>query len=117
MSAVPMVPPAPPRFSMTIDWPSRSPSFCATMRATMSVEPPGGKGTIRRIGFAGQAWADAAPGCSSAAAHRVANTSALIVIPASFYRLLAEPQPLRAFGIELDLALHERVHVVGADIH
>ena len=52
MSA-PMLPPAPPRLSMMNDWPSRSDSFCATMRPRMSVVPPAGKGTIVLTDFTG----------------------------------------------------------------
>jgi hypothetical protein len=35
--------------------PEASPSFGWTMRAMVSVEPPGGKGTISRTGRSGQA--------------------------------------------------------------
>src|SRR6185369_11887684 len=50
-----MLPPAPGRLSMTTCWPSLSPSLGATMRTVASVEPPGGKVTIMRIGLLGQA--------------------------------------------------------------
>jgi len=50
---VPIVPPAPPRLSITTCCPSFSPSRWPTTRAMMSVEPPGGKATISRIGFVG----------------------------------------------------------------
>ena len=33
-------------------WPNRSCSFCVTRRAVTSVNPPGGYGTITRIGLA-----------------------------------------------------------------
>ncbi|CFN67810.1 Uncharacterised protein [Bordetella pertussis] len=36
-----MLPPAPGLFSTITDWPRRAPRCCATMRATMSVAPPG----------------------------------------------------------------------------
>jgi hypothetical protein len=48
-----MVPPAPPRLSTTIDWPSTSLILSATMRPTMVVLPPGGNGTINVIGRLG----------------------------------------------------------------
>src|SRR3977135_2878395 len=44
---VAILPPAPPRFSMTTCWPRRSDSHWAILRATMSVGPPGGNGTIQ----------------------------------------------------------------------
>ena len=50
---VPMTAPAPPRLSTTTDVPSRSESFGAITRATMSVPPPGANGTMMRIGRAG----------------------------------------------------------------
>src|SRR2546429_427720 len=55
-----MLPEAPARLSTTTGWPQRSPSFCATRRAMMSVPPPGAKPTTRRTGLAGYAWAPAA---------------------------------------------------------
>src|SRR5882724_7496285 len=54
------MPAAPVRFSITIGWPSASPSAGATVRAVMSTLPPGTKGTMRRIGFAGKPCAEAA---------------------------------------------------------
>ncbi len=57
---IPMVPPAPGRFSSTTGWPSCVLSFSETVRAMMSVELPGVKGTTTLIGFAGQACAHAA---------------------------------------------------------
>ena len=41
------------RGKLTIDWPTRSVNFWLTMRAMMSVEPPGGYATITRIGLVG----------------------------------------------------------------
>src|SRR3954470_21849355 len=55
-----MVPPAPPRLSITILCPSASASLFPTERPTRSVPPPGGNGTIIRIGRLGHAsgfWA------------------------------------------------------------
>ena len=43
-SAVPIVPPAPVRFSITTDCPQLSLIFCAMMRARVSVPPPGDNG-------------------------------------------------------------------------
>src|SRR5882672_6041376 len=47
----PTLPPAPPRFSTTLGCPVRSASLEDTMRVTTSAGPPGGNGTIQRIGF------------------------------------------------------------------
>ena len=52
-ASAPIVPPAPALFSTTTTCPRRSPSFCATMRATMSVEPPGAKPTMSLMGRLG----------------------------------------------------------------
>ena len=61
-ASAPMRPPAPVRFSTTTGWPSVSPMRSARMRAATSVEPPGAKGTIRRIGrFGVQAGCAARP--------------------------------------------------------
>ena len=49
----PIEPPAPGRLSISTDCARPSESFCARARARISVEPPGGKGTIRRIGREG----------------------------------------------------------------
>src|SRR5882762_1913405 len=48
-----MMPPAPPRFSITTGWPRLSCSAGTKLRAAMSVPPPGAAGTTRWIGFAG----------------------------------------------------------------
>src|SRR5262249_30213284 len=63
------MPLAPGRFSTTKRWPNVSPSFTATTRATVSVPPPAGKGTIMRTGGSGQvsAEADAVPSASDTA--------------------------------------------------
>jgi hypothetical protein len=51
--SVPIRPPAPPRLSTTSGLPRRSPSCWPITRATMSLLPPGGNGTISRIGRLG----------------------------------------------------------------
>jgi hypothetical protein len=53
ISSAPMEPPPPALFSTTTVCPSAAPIFSLTMRATMSVVPPGAKGTIRRTGLLG----------------------------------------------------------------
>src|SRR6266851_1431040 len=69
-----MVVPAPGLFSMMIGWPSRGDSFSPSARATMSTPPPGGKGTMKRIGLAGYcAAACVAANTRHAAANQRAN--------------------------------------------
>ena len=53
-SCVPMLPPAPGRFSTTTEAPSTSLSFWLTTRPTMSLVPPAACGTIMTIGRLGQ---------------------------------------------------------------
>ena len=47
------MPPAPALFSTTMVHPVDFCSSCATSRETESVPPPGGNGTISRMGFDG----------------------------------------------------------------
>src|SRR4249919_816755 len=65
-----MLPPAPGRFSAITCWPSALVSWSAITRARMSVDWPGGKGTMMRIGLVGQACAKAL-GASAAVAPSV----------------------------------------------
>ena len=51
--ALPIVPPAPPTFSITIDWPSDFDIASVTMRATISLGPPAGNGTTTVIACVG----------------------------------------------------------------
>ena len=60
------MPAAPLRFSITTDCFHLSVSFVATVRAEMSVPPPGGKGTTKVTGFAGYVCAHAAVAATSA---------------------------------------------------
>ncbi len=53
--SAPNMPPAPGLFSTTIGCPSRVPNHSASARDMMSAAPAGGKLTIHRIGFVGQA--------------------------------------------------------------
>src|SRR5688572_9951378 len=67
-----MLPPAPARFSTTTDWPRFSVSFFATMRAAVSVPPPGAKPTVRVTGRVGKfCCAEAMPAAASAAARQI----------------------------------------------
>src|SRR5258706_12652868 len=54
-----MLPLAPPTFSITTVWPSGARIASPMMRAAVSVEPPGGNGTIRETGRVGNGWAAA----------------------------------------------------------
>src|SRR5947209_17131143 len=65
-----MLPPAPARFSMMKGCPRISAIFGVTVRATMSVPPPGGNGTTTRIGFDGKLCASALAAKASANAKR-----------------------------------------------
>src|SRR5262245_18011837 len=65
---------APPRLSMTSGWPSTFSTSFAMIRALASVAPPGGKGTMRRIGRSGQACL--APGTGVCASTSVAGMNA-----------------------------------------
>src|SRR5687767_9785437 len=59
---------APPRLSITSGWPSALSISFAIALALASVAPPGGKGTIRRIGRVGQVPVAVVPVvCASAA--------------------------------------------------
>src|SRR5438105_6696054 len=75
-----MLPPAPARFSITIGWPSASPSGTERIRVTVSCTPPGVNATTIFTGFAGH-WA--AAGIATARA-RTAATRCSGVIPLEY---------------------------------
>src|SRR6478672_7377968 len=58
MSAA-ILPPAPPLFSTTTDWPQTSCRRLLMRRAVISVEPPGVNGTTTRTGLTGQSAPEA----------------------------------------------------------
>src|SRR6187402_3222388 len=64
-----MLPPAPGRFSMTTGCPHIFCNSTPSERATMSVVPPGGNGTIMRTGFDGQL-------CACAVSEEITNAVA-----------------------------------------
>src|SRR2546429_4200827 len=66
-----MLPLAPPAFSMTTVCPSGCRMRSAMMRAVVSVEPPGGNGTMSVIGRVGKFWACAAVTNSASAAETI----------------------------------------------
>jgi hypothetical protein len=49
----PITPAPPVRFSTTVGCPNAGPTACATMRATVSVLPPGANGTTKVTGLDG----------------------------------------------------------------
>ncbi len=57
-----MLPPAPPLFSTTTDWPMFSLSFLAIRRAAASAAPPAAKPTTMVTGFLGGKILGAGPG-------------------------------------------------------
>src|SRR5205085_6634856 len=61
------MPPAPPTFSITIDWPRISAIRAAMMRAATSIELPAVNETILVIGLFGQSCACAGDSSASAA--------------------------------------------------
>ncbi len=69
--AVPSVPPAPGRFSTTMDWPSSAASPSSTTRGTTSAALPAPNGIVALISRDGQFSA-----CAAAAANRHPNTTA-----------------------------------------
>ena len=57
-----MPPAAPATFSTMIDWPSAFSMPGCAMRTAVSAGPPGGNGTMMRMGFEGKAWRESATG-------------------------------------------------------
>src|SRR5207342_647344 len=77
-----ITPPAPVLLSTSTCCPNSAVSRSASRRATMSVTPPGGKGTTRRIGFSGYS-ARAAVASES----RMASTAARSLMDREYGRL------------------------------
>src|SRR5512147_1567595 len=89
---MPVVPPAPVTFSITICCPSVRDMCSATMRAMTSVGPPAAKGTIMVIGRSGYA-ARAAAGEARTAARARDDTSDFIGSLLSLREDLLAPLP------------------------
>ena len=72
------VPPAPPRLSITICWPSVSLILSATLRAIVLALPPGANGTTSVIGRVGKVSPTAGPNTAgrSAATNAAGRTQA-----------------------------------------
>src|SRR5262249_3969361 len=79
---MPILPPAPPRFSMTTGLPSASPSGVLISRAAMSVPPPAGKHTIMVICRSGYSARAAEHGALAAAIKNIAGTMGPRIRPA-----------------------------------
>src|SRR5436190_5002285 len=65
------MPPAPPRFSITICWPTCSPKRAAMMRVIVSGRPPAAYGTITLTGLLGNSCAHAEPANSVTSVARI----------------------------------------------
>src|SRR3954471_9270308 len=112
-----MLPPAPPTFSTTTDCPSVVRIRSAMMRATTSVDPPGGKGEIIVSGRDGD-------GCACTAAIAPPKASAKIttfMIPPApsliFQAGIRKPAPKSALLV-LDERPGRHVEVLGhGDVH
>src|SRR5688572_28238128 len=86
-----MLPCAPARLSTMTCWPHVSPSFAARIRASASVPPPGGNGTMKRTGLSG----NCAGTCASARAGTAPRSIAMKrrFISSCYHRLLlGDPQ-------------------------
>src|SRR6266480_492567 len=93
-----MLPPAPARFSTTTCWPMFSLIVLATMRATVSVPPPGSKPTTIVTGLLGK------PCANAVAANRTPQHVEKNLMSASFEdRLSLLHEGLSAFGVILAL--------------
>src|SRR5215470_14457507 len=95
MASTPMVPPAPGRLSMMMDWPRRCSNCGCTARAIRSVEPPGGNVTMRRIGLAGKDSAASAllTHARTTAANIAATPAHILRTPTSF---IGTPRTLKS---------------------
>src|SRR5260370_40402149 len=103
-SDVPMVPPAPDRFSTIADWPQFVCKCAASNRPITSVLPPGAAGTIRRTVSDGRQSARLVRGRMVAAERAAAPHSTrrrertrwvTLQLPALFCRKRRERRPLR----------------------
>src|SRR2546421_11525851 len=93
-----MLPPAPARFSTTTCWPMFSLIVLATMRATVSVPPPGSKPTTIVTGLLGK------PCAIAVAANRTPQHAEKNLMSASFEdRLPLFHEGLSALGVILAL--------------
>src|SRR5579862_5836845 len=92
-----MLPPAPPAFSTITVWPSGPRMRSAMMRAAVSVDPPGGKGTSSVMGRAGKVV------CAPAVTADNASATAAMSFFISFrlyVGFLDHASPLRRIGFD-----------------
>src|SRR5689334_19100753 len=75
MTFMPIEPPAPGRFSTTMLVCSSGSTACAVSRASVSAPPPGGVGTISRIGEVGYSAARASRHVSAATPRTATRTA------------------------------------------
>src|SRR5262245_22555409 len=118
MASTPMMPPAPPLFSMTTVWPSSLDNGSISSRAVRSTPPPGGNGTMILIGRLGYlSWAPA-PRVSAATGNASAPISRLLRMLRKTTPFNPALQPCRRHAplqlLHRDFAehLHEAVDVV-----
>src|ERR1043165_1849974 len=108
-----MSPPAPARFSTTTCCPICSDSVLATMRAVVSVPPPGSKPTTVVRGFDGNVWA-CAPSVTPSATAAAATTDAAficILLVGNHAGALHDRLPFR------DFVFDERIRVFRCVLH
>src|SRR5258708_31963055 len=88
-----MVPPAPPIFSIMMDWPRIFDIWLVTMRATTSLAPPAGNGTITVIGRDGYSCA-----CAGTMPASKANTRTIEGQTLDFMTPCPWPRAVISFG-------------------
>src|SRR5258706_11289558 len=83
-TSAPITPPAPPRFSTTTGCPHSCCSFTPTVRAVMSVPPPGANGTTKVTDLAGQVCASKVAGTK----RRIASSLDILILLGEYRRYL-----------------------------
>src|SRR5260370_281747 len=107
-----MLPPPPTRFSTTSCWPRRSPSFCATRRATGSELLPAVNATMTRIRLFRQ---------HPLASHRLRLTvpqgavAALTLVAIQNVRVRVPAQDADELLRQVECVMNAAVHANGAD--
>src|SRR2546423_11521390 len=82
---------APGLLSMTTGWPQVSCILAPTMRAMMSLPPPGGKPTTMRIGLAGWVCVQAPVTAQNRTSAGIVARAFLMVAPAKQFDTVASP--------------------------
>src|SRR5262249_47944673 len=105
-----MLPAAPPLYSITTCWPRNSPSVGVIWRATRSLEPPGGNGTISLTGLTGY-------GCACATAKKTSARRPPIGVPLSApFQEVRHRDPVH-HGARVLQQLSHRTVFIGPQIH